>query len=99
MKDYLTTEQAAELLGVSRVEMLRKLRLGIIPAKRHGRAYLIDPRDVEKFKKHPRKRGNPDAKNLWKLSPRQGNPTLYKASPNWRKAHEDDNTKPRRKES
>ena len=43
---YITIPQLAKLLGLSRIEVYRKVRKGQIPAIRIGRNYAISDRDV-----------------------------------------------------
>lgn len=46
MEDILTTQQAANILGISRVEVFHRIKKGIIPAERRGRNYRIRRRDL-----------------------------------------------------
>jgi len=43
---YITIPQLAELLGLSRIEVYRKVRKGQIPAIKIGRLYAISDRDI-----------------------------------------------------
>ena len=43
---YITIPQLAKLLGLSRIEVYRRVRKGQIPAIRIGRNYAISDRDV-----------------------------------------------------
>lgn len=43
---YITIPQLAKLLGLSRIEVYRKVKKGQIPAIRVGRVYVISDRDV-----------------------------------------------------
>jgi len=43
---YITIPQLAKLLGLSRIEVYRKVRKSQIPAIRIGRNYAISDRDV-----------------------------------------------------
>ena len=43
---YLSTAQVAEILGISRIAVFKRIRSGKLPATKVGRAYLIDARDV-----------------------------------------------------
>ena len=47
MKDILTTQEAANQLGISRVEVFNRIKRGIIPATRRGRRYLIRASDLQ----------------------------------------------------
>ncbi len=40
-KDYLTPTQAARILGISRMQVVRKIHKGEIKAKRVGRNFII----------------------------------------------------------
>ena len=40
--DFITVAQLAEMLGVSRITVFNRIKKGGIPAKKIGRAYLID---------------------------------------------------------
>lgn len=46
-KNFYTTTELAALLGISRVEVFRKIKRGDIPAKKSGRRFLIAKKDVE----------------------------------------------------
>ncbi len=46
-KEYLTTTELAEVLGISRIAVFQKIQEGLIPAKQSGRNYLIAKKDVE----------------------------------------------------
>jgi len=69
--DYLTTEQASEVLGVTRQRVLALIRERRLPAKKIGRDWLIAPEDLEAFEKRPQ--GN------YKLSPDQIKQIKYMA--------------------
>jgi excisionase family DNA binding protein len=43
---YITIPQLAKLLGLSRIEVYRKVRKGQIPATKIGRIYAISDRDI-----------------------------------------------------
>jgi len=43
---YITIPQLAKLLGLSRIEVYRKVRKGQIPAVKIGRNYAISDRDI-----------------------------------------------------
>jgi len=55
--DYVTTEQAAKFLGVSRIRVLAFIKDGRLKAGRAGRAWLILRSDLEEFAKEPRPEG------------------------------------------
>jgi len=44
--DYLTTMEAAKVLGVSRVAVFQKIKEGKIKAEKFGRNYLIARKDI-----------------------------------------------------
>ncbi len=46
-KPYLSTAELADLLGISRVEVFRKIKKGLIPAEKKGRNFLILKKDIE----------------------------------------------------
>lgn len=57
---YVTSEQAAELIGVSQEQVLRYFRgtgLARLPAVRIGRSWLVKLEDVRNFERPPM--GNP----------------------------------------
>lgn len=43
---YITIPQLAKLLGLSRIEVYRKVKKGQIPATKIGRVYAISDRDI-----------------------------------------------------
>ena len=43
MKNYISTTEAARILGISTVAVFKKIKKGIIPAQKMGRNYMIDP--------------------------------------------------------
>jgi excisionase family DNA binding protein len=45
-QEYITIPQLAKLLGLSRIEVYRKVRKGQIPAIKIGRVYAISDRDI-----------------------------------------------------
>lgn len=53
----LTTNQAAEKLGVSRRRVLALIEAGRLPADKFGDAYMIDEKDLELVRE--RKIGRP----------------------------------------
>ena len=46
MKNFLSTSEAAKILNISRVAVFKKIKKGEIPAKKIGRNYLIDKKDI-----------------------------------------------------
>jgi len=55
---YITVPQLAKLLGLSRIEVYRKVRKGQIKAERIGRIYVITDKEVDHILK-----GEPTAKD------------------------------------
>jgi excisionase family DNA binding protein len=55
-KEYLTTTQAAKILGISRMQMLRKVKAGEIKAIRAGRNFLIAKEELNPIFKPATKR-------------------------------------------
>jgi excisionase family DNA binding protein len=56
----LTTAQAAERLGITLRMVQTYCKTGRLKANRFGpQSWLIDPEDLERFAKLPRKRGQP----------------------------------------
>lgn len=53
----LTTEQAAEIIGVSAHEVRRLCRAGLLPATRVGPTWVLETRVVETYRR--RQRGSP----------------------------------------
>ncbi|MFA4974120.1 MAG: helix-turn-helix domain-containing protein [bacterium] len=43
MKRYITTAQAAKILGISTVAVFKKIKNKTLPAQKIGRNYAIDP--------------------------------------------------------
>lgn len=56
-KDYLTTPEAADALGVSRGRVIQFVRDGRLKAKRFGKIFLYPAAAIEKLRKIPRKPG------------------------------------------
>jgi excisionase family DNA binding protein len=48
--DDLNLKQAARLLGVHYMTVYRYVRNGLLPARRHGQIWLVDPIDLEDFR-------------------------------------------------
>jgi excisionase family DNA binding protein len=44
--NYITTAQLGEMLGLSRVSVFRKIKMGEIKAVKIGRNYAIDKKDL-----------------------------------------------------
>lgn len=45
-KRYISTAEAAKILGVSTVAVFKKIKNGSLPAEKIGRNYAIDPEDL-----------------------------------------------------
>ena len=58
MEDYITTHEAAEIIGVSHSQGTRYCNSGDLPSERPGHEIRIKRRDAKKFER-PR-RGNPN---------------------------------------
>jgi excisionase family DNA binding protein len=52
----MTTQEAAEVLGVTRSLVLRFIRQGRLKSVMHGRDHWLDVQEVERFKTLPRKK-------------------------------------------
>ena len=46
MKNFLSTSEVAKILNISRVAVFKKIKKGEIPAKKIGRNYLINKKDI-----------------------------------------------------
>lgn len=53
----MTTEEAAEALGVTRSLVLRFIRDNRLKSEKRGRDHWITPEEVERFKAIPRVKG------------------------------------------
>lgn len=47
MKKYMTIPQLAEILGMSRIAVYKKVRQGQIKAEKIGRTYVISDRNIQ----------------------------------------------------
>lgn len=45
-KKYLTTSELAKLLGISRIAVFKKIKAGKIKAKKIGRNFVIDKKEL-----------------------------------------------------
>lgn len=45
-KPFLSTTEAAEILGISRVGVFKRIKRGQLPAKKIGRNYIIQLKDL-----------------------------------------------------
>ena len=45
-KSLISTSQLAEILGISRVAVFKKIKAGVIPAEKIGRSYVIRLADI-----------------------------------------------------
>jgi len=48
-KFYITVNELAKMLGISRVAVFKRIKKGQIPAERIGRLYVISKRDADKI--------------------------------------------------
>lgn len=51
--EYLTTEEAAERLGLSKRQVQALIKKGHLPAEWVGDIWLLKPADVETFQRRP----------------------------------------------
>lgn len=51
-KDYISTAELAEILGISRMHALRKIKSGEIKAERIGRGFVIRKKDILEIAGH-----------------------------------------------
>ncbi len=58
-----TTNEAASLLGMQPRSITRYIERGIIAATKHGRDYLINEEEIERFKRERRGQGRPKNKD------------------------------------
>ena len=49
-KQFLTTQELADILGISRIAVFKKIKNGQIKAKKIGRNYLIEKKDITSLK-------------------------------------------------
>lgn len=57
----MTTQEAADFLGLSRNHVCYLIRKGYLPAERVGaRLYVLREKDVQAYKKNPAELGNPN---------------------------------------
>lgn len=57
MEKFLTTEEAAEELGVTPARARQLIRAGILKAKQFGRAYVVTPAAITEARKRHSKPG------------------------------------------
>jgi len=55
----VSTEQAAERLGITPIRVRQLIRAGRLPAVRLGKVYVIDRAELERFAEQDRPRGRP----------------------------------------
>ena len=53
MNEYLTTQQAADFLGMSRGQLIFYIRQGSLSATKFGSQYAIKEEDVRSFHRNP----------------------------------------------
>lgn len=49
MQEYISTTEAAKMLGISRIAVFKKIKKGQIKAKKIGRNFVIDKNDLLKL--------------------------------------------------
>lgn len=47
--DFLTTSEVAKLLGISRIAVFKKIKSGLLPAKKIGRIFAIPKKDLSEI--------------------------------------------------
>ena len=66
---HLSLREAADLLGVHYMTIYRRIRLGILPARKVGATWLVDPADLEQAATTPergrRRRGSAARVSTW----------------------------------
>lgn len=45
-EQFVSTQEAAKILGISRIAVFNKIKKGEIPAQKVGRNYIIDKKDL-----------------------------------------------------
>jgi len=45
-KKFISTTEAAKILGISTVAVFKKIKSGALPAQKVGRNYVIDAKDL-----------------------------------------------------
>lgn len=45
----LTTAEAADLLGIKTRSVVKLIRRGLIVATKHGRDYMLDPTEIDRY--------------------------------------------------
>lgn len=45
-KDTLSTNDIAKILGISRIAVFKRIKAGVIPAKKIGRRFGVDKEDI-----------------------------------------------------
>jgi excisionase family DNA binding protein len=58
-----TTSEAAKILDLQPKTVTGYIERGLIAAQKHGRDYLIESEELERFKRERRGRGKPATKN------------------------------------
>ncbi len=65
-KEFYTIHEVADLLGLSRIAIYKRVKSGSIKAKKRGRIFIISKEEVERLTK-PRMLSELDKKNLKKI--------------------------------
>lgn len=48
-KDLLSTSELAKILGISRIAVFQKIKSGLIKARKIGRNYVVNYKDLEEY--------------------------------------------------
>ena len=59
MARLMTTNEAAASLGIQPQSVRALINRGVLPARRFGRDFVIDERELLRYKEHRRKPGRP----------------------------------------
>lgn len=53
MQKYISTSKAAEILGVSRITIFKRIKAKQLKAEKVGRTYIIDPKNLHQTSNRP----------------------------------------------
>ena len=48
-REYLTVKEAADILGISRIAVFKKIKTGVLPAEKIGRNYAVPKSELKDF--------------------------------------------------
>ncbi len=51
MEDFMTTAEAASMLDIAQVSIIRLIRKNVLKAKKFGHIYMVDRESVEAYQK------------------------------------------------